>query len=90
MGRSGRIVLVASAVAAVLAGLSLADAHGLRRMRKLQADVRLRQEKNRALAEENTRLTREIRALEGDQRAVERAAREELGLVKDGEVVFTF
>jgi cell division protein FtsB len=85
-----KLLAVATVGAAMLAGLSFADARGLRRIRKLEQDVRQRQEKSAALEAENVQLRREIRALEGDPKALERAAREELGLVKDGEVVFTF
>lgn len=88
--RSKQLLLAAFALALLLAGLSAADAHGLRRQRKLEAEIRQRDERNQGLAEENVRLRREIRALHGDPAAVERAAREELGLVKSGEVVFTF
>lgn len=90
MARHTQLLLGAAALALVLAGLSAADAHGLRRQHKLAQEIRLRADKNHQLAEENARLKREIHALDGDPRAVERAAREELGLVKDGEVVFTF
>lgn len=39
---------------------------------------------------ENGRLRREVRSLREDMRAIERIAREELGLVKPGEVVYEF
>ena len=90
MARSTQLLAAAAMLALVLAALSANDAHGLRLQHKLQAEIRQRQDKSRELADENVRLRREISALTGDPRAVERAAREELGLVKDGEVVFTF
>lgn len=40
------------------------------------------------LREENNRLRDDIRALREDPRAVERLAREDLGLSRDGEIVF--
>lgn len=40
------------------------------------------------LREENNRLREDIRALREDPRAVERVAREDLGLSRDGEIVF--
>ena len=40
------------------------------------------------LENENSRLTRDIQALQTDPRAVEAIARETLGLVKPGETVF--
>jgi cell division protein FtsB len=41
-----------------------------------------------SLRDENNRLRAEIRALREDPRAVERLAREDLGLSRDGETVF--
>jgi cell division protein FtsB len=40
------------------------------------------------MREENQRLAREIQALQADPRAIERLAREELGLARPGEKVF--
>ena len=40
------------------------------------------------MREENQRLAQEIRALQSDPRAVERLAREQLGLARPGEKVF--
>ena len=42
------------------------------------------------LEAENRRLRNEIRSLRGDLRAIERIAREDLGLVKPGETVYEF
>jgi len=85
-----KCALVAGALAIVLAGLSALDARGLRRFHRLQADTAAYEEKRRALASENEALRREIAALSGDVKALERAAREDLGLVRGNEVVFTF
>lgn len=79
-------------VAAVLAGVlslaSVADARGFRRYLTLRQDVEALQERNRALAEQNETLRREINALRKEPAALERAAREELGYIKPGEIVF--
>ncbi len=80
------------AVAAVLAGVlslaSAADARGFRRYLKLRQDVEAVQGRNQALAAQNEALRREIHALREEPAALERAAREELGYVKPGEIVF--
>jgi len=89
-GGRRRWLLAVAALALALSALSLSDAHGFRLQRKLDAQIRERQQQNLALEQENARLAREIRALDGDPHAVERAAREELGFVKPDEVVFTF
>jgi cell division protein FtsB len=80
------------AVAAVLAGVlslaSVADARGFRRYLTLRQDVQSRQARERVLAEQNETLLKEINALRKEPAALERAAREELGFVKPGELVF--
>jgi cell division protein FtsB len=90
MMQPGKLVGFAALGAVILASLSFGDARGLRRIQRLDQDIRQREDKNAALDIENAKLRREIHALQGDPRALERAAREELGLIKDGEVVFTF
>ena len=90
MSRSKKCALIAAAAALALAGLSAMDARGLRRHRMLQGEIAAFQERQRSLAAENEALRGEIAALSGDTRALERAAREDLGLVRSNEVVFTF
>jgi cell division protein FtsB len=74
-------------VAAGLTLVSMADARGFRRYWKIQDDLRQLADKNRALNEQNAKLSEEIEALRKDPRALERAAREELGFVKPGEII---
>ncbi|MGC4117850.1 MAG: septum formation initiator family protein [Myxococcales bacterium] len=90
MTRNLKLALASGGIALVLAGLSAMDSRGLRRYRKLQGDIAELEEKRGALAAENEALRREIAALSGDTRALERAAREDLGLVRSSEVVYTF
>jgi len=73
---------------ALLAGAAALDPEGLRKHVRLQEDVRRIAEDNRRLAFENARLAREAEALRQDPAALERAAREELRLVRPGEVVY--
>jgi cell division protein FtsB len=80
-------MLAAAAVAAALALVSMGDARGFRRYFGLRRELVQLSEKNHQLAEDNARLTREIAALRSDPKALERAAREDLGYVKPGEVV---
>jgi len=90
MSRSKIAVLASGVVALVLAMLSATDPNGLRKFRLRQAEIAQHQEKQRVLTAENEALRREIAALSGDLKALERAAREDLGLVRSNEVVFTF
>ncbi|MCI0571486.1 MAG: septum formation initiator family protein [Myxococcaceae bacterium] len=77
----------AAAAALLLCAASAADREGFRRYLQLRREVERRSQRNTALAEQNAALLREISALRKDPRALERAAREELGFVKPGEVV---
>lgn len=83
-----RLPLVLAAAVVGLFGLSAWDADGLRKVRRLETEVQRRAAETRALARENARLRREVRALQGEPAALERAAREDLGFVRPGELVF--
>ena len=83
-----KLLGVAACVAAVLTLVSVVDAKGFRRYLRLRQDVESIQERNRALSEQNAALLREINALRNEPAALERAAREELGYIKPGELVF--
>ena len=62
--------------------------HGLLAMRRTQAQVQeLRGEIDR-LNQENGDLNKEVHALRSDPKAVERIAREEMGLARPGEMIF--
>ncbi len=76
-------------VALTLAAASAAAEGGFRRYLRLSQDVKSLKERNKRLGDDNVRLRREVEALRDDPRALERAAREELGLVKPGEIVFS-
>jgi len=62
--------------------------HGLLAMRRTQAQVHeLRGEIDR-LNQQNTHLNKQVQALRTDPKAVERIAREEMGLARPGEMIF--
>ncbi len=71
-----------------LLGLSALDPNGLRKARRNQVEVKRLERENAALGQRVARLRREVKALEGDPAALERAAREELGYVKPGEIIY--
>jgi cell division protein FtsB len=86
-GGRWRIRAVVGAALA-LAALSALDPDGLRRYVVLADEARRMESENARLAAENARLAREARALRTDPSALERAAREELRLVRPGERVY--
>lgn len=77
----------AVAAAGALALLSAINDGGFRRYFLLRSQITALEQRNRQLAQDNERMTREVGALRKDPQAIERAAREELGFIKPGEVV---
>lgn len=62
--------------------------HGLLAMRRTQSQMKeLRGELDR-LNQENSDLSKQVQALRTDPKAVERIAREEMGLARPGEMIF--
>jgi cell division protein FtsB len=75
-------------VVALLAILSALDPRGLRRYVALAREVERMKGENTRLAQEDARLAAELHALRTRPEAVERAVRENLGWVRDGERVY--
>jgi cell division protein FtsB len=61
---------------------------GIGRLGHLKRELGELKARNQVTAAENARLREEVHALRHDLGAVERVAREELGLVRPGEMVF--
>jgi cell division protein FtsB len=64
-----------------------ADPRGLRRYLRLKQDAAQIAASNARLVAEDEKLAHEVRALSSNPRYIQRAAREELGFVRQGEVV---
>ena len=88
MDRRRQVVWVAVAIASMLALGSLSAEGGFRRYARLKRDVQTLEDRNARLTADNTRLKREVLRVRTEPAAIERAARESLGLVRSGEVVF--
>lgn len=85
-GRYARSIL---ALALFLIAIhDLFGSHGLLAMRRTQSQIKeLRGEIDR-LNQENDNLNKQVQALRTDPKAVERIAREEMGLARPGEMIF--
>lgn len=59
-------------------------------LRRLRAALMTQRAANRVLNDQVTRMRREVRGLQSDPRALEKAARNELSLARPGEMVFFF
>lgn len=64
--------------------------NGLLHLRQLHVEHQELLEKNHILERENHQLYEEISRLQDDPAAIESLARQELGLVKEGELIFQF
>ncbi|MER2560370.1 MAG: septum formation initiator family protein [Myxococcaceae bacterium] len=89
MMRRQQVLWASVFIALLLAAASAMAEGGFRRYVRLSQDVKSLKERNQRLSDDNARMRREVEALRDDPRALERAAREELGLVKPGEIVFS-
>jgi cell division protein FtsB len=85
---SRRALLLLLAAAALAVGHLALDPGGFRKTLRLRADCESLESANAELRRGNERLRREVKALADDPAELERAAREELGLIRPGEVVF--
>ena len=62
--------------------------HGLLAMRRTQTQVKQLHGEIDRLNQENSELSKQVQALRTDPKAVERIARDELGLARPGEMIF--
>jgi cell division protein FtsB len=62
--------------------------HGILAMRRSQEEVRQAQAQIDEINDENRRLQERVNALKTDPEAIERIAREEMGLARPGEYIF--
>jgi cell division protein FtsB len=62
-------------------------AHGFLAMRRTRAEIERVEKEIGRINKENIQLAEEVKALKSDPRTIEKIAREDLGLAKDGEVI---
>ena len=63
---------------------------GVLRLFRLQKELERFKEASSKLAEENRKLEEEVKRLREDKRYIEEIARKELGMVKEGELIYQF
>jgi cell division protein FtsB len=76
---------------AALVALILQDVfgtHGVLAMRRSQKEVEQARKEIQQISDENQKLQENVKALKTDPQAIERIAREEMGLARPGEYVF--
>ncbi len=90
--RFGRVALplILLLIAAVAVPVKLLDAKGLDRVERLERELDGLSEVNRQIEKENQTLRTEIKSFHSDPAYIEKVARDELGMVRPGEVIYQF
>jgi len=63
---------------------------GILHLLRLQKELGRIKEENRKTEDENRKLREEVRRLQKEKRYIEEIARKELGMVKEGEIIYQF
>jgi len=63
---------------------------GILHLLRLQKEIAQIKDRNIKLEEENQKLREEVKRLQRDKRYIEEIARKELGMVKEGEIIYQF
>ena len=74
----------------ILGLLTFFGEKGILHLFRLQKELARIQEANKKIEEENQKLKEEVRLLQQEKRYIEEIARKELGMVKEGEIIYQF
>jgi len=85
-----RLLLLMLISLLVLGSLTFFGEKGIFNLLRFRKEVVRIKERNSQLEEENQKLKEEIKRLQGDKRYIEEIARRELGMVKEGEIIYQF
>ncbi len=85
-----RLLLLILIPLLILGILTFFGEKGILHLLRLQKEAVRIKERNIKLEEENQKLREEVKHLQSDKRYIEEIARKELGMVKEGEVIYQF
>jgi cell division protein FtsB len=85
-----RILLLILFLFLILGFLTFFGDKGILHLLRLQKEQVRIKEMNIKMEEENRKLREEVRRLQHEKRYIEEIARKELGMVKEGEVIYQF
>jgi cell division protein FtsB len=77
-------------LALLVLGSSLLSEQGVREIRTLERALAIQREENSRLSDRVSKLKEELKSVMSSDRGLERAAREDLGLVRPNEKIFVF
>ncbi|RPJ09881.1 MAG: septum formation initiator family protein [Deltaproteobacteria bacterium] len=84
------ILLLVLVLFLVLGLLTFFGDKGILHLFRLQKELSRIKDDNRKIEEENRRLREEVRRLQNEKRYIEEVARKELGMAKEGEMIYQF
>ncbi len=85
-----RLLLLILVSLLILGILTFFGEKGILHLLRLQKELVRIKEKNMKLEEDNQKLREEVKRLQTDKRYIEEIARRELGMVKEGEIIYQF
>ncbi|MGZ3605139.1 MAG: FtsB family cell division protein, partial [Thermodesulfobacteriota bacterium] len=88
--RKKRVLLFVLLLLLILGIFTFFGEKGIFNLLRIQKEVAGIKEKNLKLEEENQKLREEVKRLQTDRRYIEEIARKELGMVKEGEIIYQF
>jgi cell division protein FtsB/cell division protein DivIC len=88
--RKRRILILIIIFLLILGSLTFFGEKGIFNLLRLRKEVARIKERNLKLEEENQKLKEEVKRLQSDKRYIEEVARKELGMVKEGEIIYRF
>ncbi len=74
----------------ILGFLTFFGEKGILHLFRLQKELKEIKERTAKIEEENQKLKEEVRRLQKEKRYIEEIARKELGMVKEGEIIYQF
>jgi len=85
-----RVFIFGIALLLIFGAFTFLGEKGILNLLRLKKEVARIKEKNCRLEEENQKLKEEVKRLQNDKRYIEEIARKELGMVKEGEILYRF
>ncbi len=85
-----RLLLLILISLLILGILTFFGEKGILHLLRLQKELVRIKEKNMKLEDQNQKLREEVKRLQTDKRYIEEVARKELGMVKEGEIIYQF
>jgi cell division protein FtsB len=88
--RKKRFLLLILVLVLILGFFTFFGDNGILHLLRLQKELNRMKERNTQIDEENRKLKEEVRRLQDEKRYIEEIARKELGMVKEGEIIYQF